>query len=183
MDTAQVKNRCQHVLEAFQKELSSIRTGQARVDLVEDISVNAYGMPTPLQHLAAINVPEPRMILISPWDSSLIHEIEKALMQASHLGLTPTVDKNGIRLNIPPLTEERRKNLAKEANKKAEEFRIEIRQIRDDVRSDLKDQLKNKEISEDEQNDQLQQLDELTKEFIKKIDDLYKEKEQEITQV
>ncbi len=183
IDVLSLKQRLDAVLASLRKELSSLRTGQASVDLVEDILVEYYGVPTPMKQMAAINIPEPRMVLISPWDKSAIPAIEKAILKADHLGINPVGESNGVRLVIPPLTEERRKKLAKESGTKAENFRAEMRRIRDDVRGEVKDQLKNKEISEDESRADLDKIDEIVKEKQSELESIVAQKEQEILTV
>ncbi len=183
IDIPSLSNQLDKTIQSLCKEFASLRTGQASVDLVDELMVDSYGVPTPMKHVAAISVPEPRMVLISPWDGSMTAPIEKAILQATHLGINPVVDQKGIRLIIPPLTEERRKVLAKEASQKAEKFKVEVRQVRDEVRSDLKEQLKNKEISEDEQKYDLEEIDKLTKEYTQKIEEILSEKQAEIMKV
>lgn len=183
LDVPTLNQRLTKVLESLRKELSSLRTGQASVDLVEDILVDYYGVPTPMKQMAAISVPEPRMIMISPWDKSAISAIEKAILKAKHLGLNPVGESNGVRLMIPPLTEERRKQLAKEASTKAENYRAEMRRVRDDIRGEIKDQLKKKEISEDESRADLDKIDEIVKDKQAELESAVAAKEQEILTV
>ena len=183
IDVPAITTKLDKVLHSLRKEFTSLRTGQASVDLVDELMVDSYGVPTPMKHVAAISVPEPRMVLISPWDGSMTSAIEKAILQASHLGINPVVDQKGIRLVIPPLTEDRRKVLAKEASSKAENFKVEVRQVRDEVRSDLKEQLKNKEICEDEQKRDFDQIDAMTKDYVQKIESILSEKQAEIMKV
>ncbi len=183
IDIPSVTTKLEQTLSALRKEFGSLRTGQASVDLVDELMVDSYGVPTPMKHVAAISVPEPRMVLISPWDGSMTASIEKAILQATHLGINPVVDQKGIRLVIPPLTEDRRKALAKEASSKAENFKVEIRHTRDDLRNYLKEQLKKKEISEDENKRELDKVDAITKEYTQKIDDILAEKQAEIMKV
>lgn len=183
IDKGAITQKLEAIVQALHKEFSSLRTGQASIDLVDELLVDSYGVHTPLKHVAAISVPEPRMVLISPWDSSMTNAIEKAILQASHLGINPVVDQKGIRLMIPPLTEERRKTLAKEASQKAESFKVEMRRVRDEERNTLRDQLKKKEISEDEQKRDFDQIDELIKGYISKIDAFLNTKQAEIMKV
>lgn len=183
IDVPAISTKLDKVLQSLRKEFSSLRTGQASVDLVDELMVDSYGVPTPMKHVAAISVPEPRMVLISPWDGSMTSAIEKAILQATHLGINPVVDQKGIRLVIPPLTEDRRKALAKEASQKAENFKVEVRHVRDEVRSYLKDQLKNKEISEDEQKRDFDEIDAITKDYVGKIESILSEKQAEIMKV
>jgi ribosome recycling factor len=180
IDIGQIKQQFQKTIDAFQKELQSLRTGEASISLVEDILVEYYGTPTPIKQIASISIPEPRVILISPWDKSSIGTIEKAIQQASHLGINPIGESAGVRLVIPVPTEERRLQLVKDLHNKAEEFKTALRQIRDETRTLVKNQLKQKEISEDEQYKDFEQIDTITKEYQAQIEDITKTKEQNI---
>jgi ribosome recycling factor len=169
-------------LEAFKQELTKIRTGRASLSLLDGIKVEAYGSPMPLNQVGTMTIPESRQIVIQPWDPQLMGAIEKAILK-SDLGLTPVNDGKVIRINIPQLTEERRKELVKVVKKVAEEYRVAIRNHRRDTIDTLKKQKKNKEISED---DQFKLQDETQKEtdlFIKKIDQVAVEKENEVMEV
>ena len=169
-------------LEAFRQELTKIRTGRASLSLLDGIKVEAYGSPMPLNQVGTMTIPESRQIVIQPWDPQLMGAIEKAILK-SDLDLTPVNDGKVIRINIPQLTEERRKELVKVAKKVAEEYRVAIRNHRRDTIDTLKKQKKNKEISED---DQFKLQDETQKEtdlFIKKIDQVATEKENEVMEV
>ncbi len=166
-------------LEALRKEFMRTRTGRASTALLDGIRVNCYGTQMPLDQVASLSVPESRLITINPWDQSIIGEIEKSILR-SELGLTPMNDGKIIRISIPLLTEERRKKLAKLAKKMAEEGKISIRGYRREA-NDLFKELKNeKEISEDEMHRCQDETQEVTNEFIKKIDELTAEKEKEI---
>ncbi len=174
--------RMEGATEVFKKDLASIRTGRASLSLLEGITVDYYGTPTPIQQVASLSIPEPRQILIQPWEQRLIPEIEKAIMK-SDLGLTPTNDGKVIRINIPPLTEERRKQLVKVVRKRAEEARIAIRNIRRDTNEELKKLEKDKHLSEDIVKRSQEEIQKLTDSFIGKIDDILAHKEKEIMEV
>jgi len=174
---AKASEKMQHSIELFKKELASIRTGRASLALLDGIKVDYYGTPTPLQQVATLSVPESRQILIQPWEQRIIPDIEKAIMK-SDLGLTPTNDGKTIRLNIPPLTEERRKELVKVIKKKAEDARV-----RRDINEELKKLEKEKHISEDDTKKSLEEVQKLTDSFIKKIDEILEHKEKEIMEV
>jgi len=180
INSTDLKNSLQKAIDSFRKELSGLRTGQASIDLVEDILVEYYGVPTPMKQISAISIPEPRTILITPWDKSAIAPIEKAILKATHLGINPVSESSGVRLSIPTLTEERRKLLVKEASTKTEKFRAEIRVIRDDYRGKVKDQLKKKEISEDEQKVDFDAIEKMVKEFNTELETIFKQKEKDI---
>lgn len=177
-----VENRMQKAVEALRKQLAAIRTGRASPALVEHIKVEYAGVPTPLIQIAGISVPEARLIIIQPWDRSSIHSIEKAIL-ASDLGLNPSSDGNVIRINIPPLTEERRQELIKVVRKRVEEGKIEIRNLRRDVVNKLRDLERTKDISQDEHQRALEQLQRLTDSFITNTEQLRQEKETELMEV
>jgi len=178
----QAKERMEKAIEVLRKDFASIRTGRASLSLLDGITVDYYGTPTPLNQVAALSIPEPRMIAIQPWEQRIIPDIEKAILQ-SDLGLTPTNDGKIIRINIPPLTEERRKQLVKVVRKRAEEARVAIRNIRRDLNEDLKKMEKNKEISEDELKRDLEEVQKITDEYVKKVDEVLEMKEKEIMEV
>lgn len=170
------------VVEDFKRKLANIRTGRATVGLLDVVVVDYYGTPTPLNQMASIAVPEPQMITVQPWDASAMAAIEKAIM-AANLGLNPSNDGKIIRLTVPALTEERRKQFAKQAHEIGEEHRIAVRNIRHHSNDLLKKQLKDKEISEDEERSGLDDVQKLTNTYIAKIDELAKNKEHEIMSV
>ncbi len=178
----QAKERMEKAVEALKKDFASIRTGRASLSLLEGITVDYYGTQTPLNQVAALSVPEPRMITIQPWEQRMIPIIEKAILQ-SDLGLTPSNDGKIIRINIPPLTEERRKQLVKVVKKRAEEARVSIRNIRRDLNEELKKMEKAKEISEDDLKRDLEEVQKLTNQFIEKVDEILETKEKEILEV
>lgn len=167
---------------SFGDELAKLRTGRASSSLLDKILVDYYGTPTPIPQMATVSVPEARLITIQPWDQTALGEIEKAI-QKSDLGLSPQNDGKILRLPLPPLTEERRKDIVKQANKTAEESRIAIRNIRRNAMDELKNSLKDKMISEDDQKKGQEKIQAITDEFIKKIDTLLEKKSKEILEV
>jgi ribosome recycling factor len=176
------RKRMEKSLEGMQHGLAAIRTGRASISILDHVQANYYGTLTPLNQMASLSTPDPTMILIQPWDPSTISAIEKAIL-TSDLGLHPTNDGKVVRLPIPPLTEERRKQLAKTVGQIAEQHRIAIRQVRHDANDQLKTRLKEKAISEDEEKDGLKKTQDLTNEFIGKVDALAKKKEAEILEI
>jgi ribosome recycling factor len=176
------KKRMEKVISDMQQNLSSIRTGRASVSILDHINANYYGTPTPLQQMATLSTPEPSLIVIQPWDPSTIPNIEKAIL-ASDLGLTPTNDGKVVRLPIPPLTQERRKQLAKSVGHIAEQHRVAVRQVRHEANDLLKTYLKDKKISEDDEKEGLKKIQDLTNDFIGKVDALLKKKESEILEL
>jgi ribosome recycling factor len=169
-------------IEALRKDLASVRTGRATPTLVDNIKADFYGTPTPLKQMATISAPEARLLVIQPWDNTTIGEIKKAILK-SELGLNPSSDGNVIRLAIPPLSEERRRELVKAVHKKAEEGRIALRNIRRDALEMLRALEKEKEISQDEQKRAQERLQEITDSFIEKAGELAQAKEAELLQV
>lgn len=180
LDTA--KKRMEKCLEDMQQNLASIRTGRASIGILDHIQANYYGTPTPLNQMASLSTPDPTLIVIQPWDPSTIPNIEKAIL-SSDLGLNPTNDGKVVRLPIPPLTEERRKQLAKSVGHIAEQHRVAVRQVRHDANDQLKLSLKAKEISEDDEKDGLKRVQDLTNDFIAKVETLLKKKEAEILEI
>ncbi len=176
------RKRMEKSIEGMQHGLAAIRTGRASISILDHIQANYYGTLTPLNQMASLSTPEPTMILISPWDPSTISAIEKAIL-SSDLGLNPTNDGKVVRLPIPPLTEERRKQLAKTVGHIAEQHRVAIRQVRHDANDLLKARLKEKAISEDDEKDALKKVQDLTNDFIARIDVLQKKKEAEILEI
>ncbi len=173
------RKRMQGALDVLDNELKGIRTGRATPGLVENLEVEYYGVPTPLIQLATISVPDPRSLLIKPFDRSLLKAVEKAIL-ASDLGLTPNNDGQNIRLNLPPLTGERRKELMRLAHQRAEAAKVAIRNVRRDAIKDLKEAENEKMISEDERKRGENDLQKVTNEFTDKVDEMLKEKEREI---
>jgi len=176
------EERMEKTVEALHLELRTLRTGRASPALVERLHVDYYGVPTPLNQLAGISVPEPRMLMIRPWDRSSTGLIEKAILK-SDLGLTPNNDGQVIRLVIPQLTEERRRDLSRMVAKRVEEARVACRNIRRDAIELLRDLEKEKLISEDELYEGRDQIQKVTDEFIKQVDEIGKAKEAEIMEV
>ncbi|MFP4474457.1 MAG: ribosome recycling factor [Desulfatibacillaceae bacterium] len=166
-------------VEALKKELTRVRTGRASLSLLDNIRPNVYGAPTPLNQVASISVPESRLITIQPWDPSIVGEVEKAIMK-SDLGLTPNSDGKIIRIQIPPLTEDRRKELVKVVNKMCEEHKVAVRNVRREANENLKKLKKDGDIAEDEMFRGQDQVQKITDEHIEQIDELCKEKEKEI---
>ena len=166
-------------IDALENDLKKIRTGRASLSILDDIRVDYYGTPTPLNQMASLSTPESRLIMIQPWDVSVIKDVEKAILK-SDLGLTPSNDGKVVRISIPPLTEERRKQLVKVIYKKSEEHKISIRNVRRDTNDLLKSLKKDGEISEDDAFKAQDQVQKITDEHIKLIDDVCKNKEKEI---
>jgi ribosome recycling factor len=179
---SETKPKMEGVIEDLKRKLSNVRTGRATVGLLDGISVDYYGTPTPLSQMATVNVPEPQMLTVQPWDASQIPSIEKAINQAN-LGFNPSNDGKMIRLPIPALNEERRKQLAKQIHEIAEEHKIAVRNVRHASNDALKKMLKDKEISEDDERFGLDEVQKHTNTFIGKIDELAKTKDQEIMSV
>jgi ribosome recycling factor len=175
----ETKARMGKTIDDLENELKRVRTGRASLSLLDGIRVDYYGTQTPLNQMASLSVPESRLIVIQPWDVSGIKEIEKAILK-SDLGLTPSSDGKLIRISIPPLTEERRKELVKVVSKMCEEHKIATRNIRRDANELLKGFKKDGDIAEDDAFKAQDQVQKITDEFINRIDDIYKEKEKEI---
>jgi ribosome recycling factor len=179
---AKTTDRMSRTIDVLKKEFASIRTGRASLALLDGLLVNYYDTPTPLQQLASLSIPESRQIAIQPWDQKVIPDVEKAILK-SDLGLTPMNDGKIIRINIPPLTEERRKQLVKTVRKKAEEAKVAIRNIRRDVNEELKKMEKEQHTSEDIVKKSQDEIQKLTDSFIVKVDDVLAHKEKEIMEV
>jgi ribosome recycling factor len=175
----ETKESMQKSIDALKNDLKKIRTGRASLSILDDIRVDYYGTLTPLNQMASLSTPESRLITIQPWDVSVIKDVEKAILR-SDLGLTPSNDGKVIRISIPPLTEERRKQLVKVIYKKSEEHKISVRNVRRDTNDLLKSLKKDGEISEDEAFKAQDQVQKITDEHIKLIDDVCKNKEKEI---
>lgn len=174
--------RMEKALDALKREFAGVRTGRASTHLLDGIHVPYYGTETPLSQVASLSVPEPRLIVIQPWQASLIPDIEKAI-QKSDLGLTPSNDGKIVRLAVPPLTEERRKELAKVVKKMAEEARVSIRNVRRDGNEEFKKLEKAEHVGKDDIRKASDDLQKMTDQWIKKIDDLLAHKEAEIMEV
>ena len=173
------ETRMQGALDALGRDFAGVRTGRANAALLEHVRVEYYDTPTPLNQVASISVPDARTLMIQPWDQSVLTKIERAI-QKSDLGLTPANDGKVIRLTIPPLNEERRKQLAKSVGKLAEEARVAIRNVRREAKEKVKALLKDKKISEDDERRSEAELQKLTDRSTQKVDELLKKKEQEI---
>ena len=181
-EIAQVRKRMEKAIDDIRKELSTIRTGRASISILDNIQVDYYGVPTPINQVAQLGTPDPALVTVQPYDVSLVGPIEKAI-RASDLGLNPSNDGRLIRIPIPALTEERRKQLAKHVHKVLEEHRTAVRNIRRDGNEHLKKMLKDKAISEDDEKLGLADIQKLTDEFVHKLEEVAKKKEQEILTV
>jgi len=178
----ETRPRMETVIEDFRRKLGTIRTGRAAVSLLDTVMVDYYGTMTPLSQMASVHAPEPQMLTVQPWDQSQIGAVEKAIRSAD-LGLNPSNDGKLVRIPIPPLTEERRKQLAKQVHDIAEDHRTAVRNVRRDSNERLKKMLKDKVISEDAERDGLDEIQKLTNSYIGKIDEFSKSKENEIMSV
>ncbi|MCM3356900.1 MULTISPECIES: ribosome recycling factor [unclassified Psychrobacillus] len=178
----QTKDKMAKTIQVYTRELASIRAGRASAALLDKITVDYYGAPTPINQMAGISTPEARLLTIQPYDKSILGDIEKAIMK-SDLGITPTNDGNLIRIAIPALTEERRKDLVKQVKKEAEEAKVNIRNVRRDGNDDLKKLEKAGEITEDDLRSYTEEIQKITDANIEKIDAITKDKEKEILEV
>lgn len=169
-------------IDALEREYKSIRAGRATAAVLERISVDYYGVPTPIHQMAAISIPEARTLIIQPWDASTLREIEKAIL-TSDIGINPQNDGKLIRLNFPPLTEERRKEIVKDVHKKAEDSKVAIRNQRRSALDDLKALKKNNQITEDDEQNGEKKIQTLTDKFCKEIDGIAASKEKEIMEI
>ncbi len=176
------KTRMEKAIQAYTRQLATVRAGRANPALLDTVQVEYYGALTPLKQLATVTAPEPRMLLVTPFDKTAINDMERAILKAD-LGLTPSNDGNVIRINIPVLTEERRKELVKVVRKYAEEAKVAVRNIRRDSNDELKKLEKNGELTEDELRGYQDDVQKTTDQYIQKIDDLTKEKEEEVMSV
>jgi ribosome recycling factor len=176
------ERRMQKAIDVLKQDLAAIRTGRASSALLDRITVDYYGTPTPVNQVATISVPEARLLVIQPWDRKLLVDIEKAI-QKSDLGINPSNDGQVIRLAIPPLNEERRRDMVKSVHKKLDEHKVAVRNIRRDAHDKLREREKKKEISEDELKRNTERLQKLTDRFIDEMDKIGKTKEQEILEV
>lgn len=175
----ETRDRMDKSIVSLEKDLKRLRTGRASLSLLDGITVDYYGSPTPLNQTASLSVPESRLIMIQPWDTTVIKDIEKAILK-SDLGLTPSNDGKIIRISIPPLTEERRKEIVKIVHKMSEESKVAVRNIRRDSNELIKGFKKEGEISEDDAFKAQDGVQKITDEYVKKIDEISKEKEKEI---
>ncbi len=181
-EVAQIRKRMEKAIDDIRKELASIRTGRASISILDNIQVDYYGTPTPINQVAQLGTPDPTLVTVQPYDVSLVGPIEKAI-RASDLGLNPSNDGRLIRIPIPPLTEERRKQLAKHVHRVLEEHRTAVRNIRRDGNEHLKKMLKDKLISGDDEKHALAEMQKLTDDHIHKLEEVAKKKEQEILTV
>jgi ribosome recycling factor len=181
-EVAQIRKRMEKAIDDIRKELASIRTGRASISILDNIQVDYYGTPTPINQVAQLGTPDPTLVTVQPYDVSLVGPIEKSI-RASDLGLNPSNDGRLIRIPIPPLTEERRKQLAKHVHKVLEEHRTAVRNIRRDGNEHLKKMLKDKTISEDDEKHALAEIQKLTDDHIHKLEEVAKKKEQDILTV
>ena len=179
---SETESKMKKAIESLHRELQSIRTGRASTSLIERIHVEFYGSNTPLNQMATLSAPEPRMLLVQPWDKNAMSAIEKAI-QKSELNLTTNNDGKVIRVPIPPLTEQRRKELVKVVKSKVEESRIAIRNVRRDHLNDLKEMLQEKMISEDEDKRAQERIQQLTDKYVREAETVGQHKEQEISEV
>jgi ribosome recycling factor len=177
-----IEPKMQRATEAMERDFAGIRTGRASTALVERITVDYYGAQTPLNQVAGISTPDPHLIVIQPWDRSVLSAIEKAITK-SDIGLTPNVDGTVVRLNVPPLTEDRRKDMVKQVRRRAEEARVEVRNHRREVADLLKKLLRDGDLSEDEERRELEALQKLTDRHVEAIDARSERKEAEILEV
>jgi ribosome recycling factor len=177
-----MKSHMEKSVEALRREYQKVRTGRANLGLLDDIRIDYYGTPSPLSQVATLSVPEPRTITLQPWETKMISVIEKAIMNAN-LGITPANDGKVIRLNLPALTEERRKDIVKQLKKLAEEAKVAVRNIRRDAIDELKKLEKNKNISEDDQKRAEKDVQDVTNSYVAKIDEVLAHKEKEVMEV
>jgi ribosome recycling factor len=177
-----MKGQMEKSVESLRKEYQKVRTGRATTALLDDIKVNYYDTPTPLNQVASLTIPEARVIIIQPWEVKLISVIEKAILNAN-IGLTPTNDGKVVRLALPPLTEDRRKEIVKVLKKMAEDAKIALRNIRRDANDELKKMEKDKQISEDDLKRAEKEVQDVTNSFVSRIDDVLAAKEKEVMEV
>ncbi len=178
----ETKERMDKSLKTLEKDMTKVRTGRASSSILDSVKVDYYGTLTPLSQMASIAVPESKLITIQPWDVSAIKEVEKGILKAN-IGLTPSSDGKIIRISIPPLTEERRKAIAKSAHQTCEDFKVAVRNIRRDANENLKFLQKDGDISEDDSFNGQKQIQEITDTYVSKIDKIYSSKEKEILEV
>ena len=177
-----LKRRMDHAVDAFQTNLGSVRTGRASVHMLDSVKVDYYGTPTPISQLAQVSAPEAQLILISPWDPTVVKEIEKAL-QTSDLGFNPQSDGKIIRVPVPPMTEERRRDVVKHLNRVLEEQRTAVRNVRRDGNDALKKLARDKKITEDEEKRAMEEVQKMTDEEIRRMEEMSRRKEAEVMQV
>ncbi|MFO7659831.1 MAG: ribosome recycling factor [Candidatus Cloacimonadaceae bacterium] len=178
----QVSEKMQKTLDSLLHQFSKIRTGRASASILDDVKINYYGQPTPVKQLCNISIPEARLIVVQPWDKTTLADIEKAIL-AANLGITPENDGNVIRMPFQPLTEEKRKDIVKTLKKMTEDACVSIRNIRRDSNEDVKKAKKDSDISEDDEKKLLKDVQDVTDEWIKKVDEAEKVKEKEILEI
>ena len=176
---AKTKEKMEKCLNSLERDFSSIRAGRANPSVLDRVMVDYYGVPTPVNQMAAVSVPEARLLVIQPWDTSTLKDIEKAI-NVSDIGINPQNDGTVIRLSFPQLTEEHRKNLQKDVSKRGEEAKVAIRNVRRDAMDDIKKLKKNNEITEDDQKDGEKKLQDITDDYIRQAEAITKKKEEEI---
>ncbi len=176
------KNRMEKCLDSLERDYDTIRAGRANPNILNNVMVEYYGTPTPLNQMAAVSVPEPRLLVIQPWDAGTLKDIEKAI-NVSDIGINPQNDGKVVRLSFPQMTEEDRKRLVKDVSKRAEEAKVAVRNIRRDSMDDIKKLKKNNEITEDDQKDGEKELQKITDDYIKSVDSMAKKKEDEILSI
>lgn len=179
---AKTKEKMDKCLTSLERDFAAIRTGRANPAVLDKVMVDYYGVPTPINQMAAVSVPEARLLVVQPWDASTLKEIEKAINTAD-IGINPQNDGKVIRLSFPQLTEEHRKNLQKDISKRGEEAKVAIRNVRRDAMDDIKKLKKDNEITEDEQKDGEKKLQDITDDFVKQADSITKKKEEEILSI
>lgn len=179
---AELEERMEKVINAYVYELARIRTGRASLGILDGVRVEYYGQMVPLNQVASLSIPESRLIVIKPWEKSMLSKIERAILEAG-LGLTPTNDGTVVRIPFPPLTEERRRELVKLVKKIAEDFRVQLRQARREANDDLKEYQKEGVITEDDYHTALDKVQKLTDKYIGKVDEILSKKEKEIMEV
>lgn len=176
------KEKMEKCLDALNRDYKAVRAGRANPAILDRVTVDYYGTPTPINQMAAISVPEPRMLMIQPWDASTLKDIEKAINTAE-IGINPSNDGKVIRLAFPALTEERRKELVKDISKRGEEAKVAVRNVRRDAMDDIKKLKKNNEITEDDQKNGEKKLQDITDNYIKQIEEMVKKKEDEVLSI
>lgn len=179
---AKLNDRMEKTVEALKKDLGGIRTGRASLSIFEGLNVDYFGTPTPISHVATLSIPESRLITIQPWDPKIISDIEKSILR-SDLGLNPSNDGKIIRVAIPPLTEERRKDIVKHVHKRGEEAKVAIRNIRRDGNEEMKKLEKEKHVSEDETKRAIDEIQKITDSYINKVEEVVSHKEKELMEV
>lgn len=184
MDTVftKAKEKMEKCLDALNRDYKAVRAGRANPAILDRVTVDYYGTPTPINQMAAISVPEPRMLMIQPWDASTLKDIEKTINTAE-IGINPSNDGKVIRLAFPALTEERRKELVKDISKRGEEAKVAVRNVRRDAMDDIKKLKKSNEITEDDQKDGEKKLQDITDSYIKQVEEMVKKKEDEVLSI